>query len=328
MSSPFRALVTGGAGFIGCNLTRHLLSLGHPVRVVDNLSTGFRRNVEGLEGDFEFIEGDLRDPATCAKVTDGIEVIFHVAALPSVPRSLVDPMGCHENNVTATINLLEAARAAGVRRIVYSASSSAYGDTPTLPKIETMEPLPRSPYAAAKLAGEMYVLSYARAGLIEGVALRYFNIFGPRQDPYGPYAAVVPALFSAAVRGVPMGIFGDGLQTRDFTYVDNAIHANMLAATGPAAKVSGWMVNVGAGQRTSLLDLVRLVSEVTGKAVALDHKPPRGGDVRDSLASLDRANQILGYEPTVPLPNGIAKLWEWLREHPEGMQEPAAKAAK
>ena len=195
-------------------------------------------------------------------------------------------------------------------------------------KIETMEPLPRSPYAAAKLAGEMYVLSYARAGLIEGVALRYFNIFGPRQDPYGPYAAVVPALFSAAVRGVPMGIFGDGLQTRDFTYVDNAIHANMLAATGPAAKVSGWMVNVGAGQRTSLLDLVRLVSEVTGKEVALHHKPPRGGDVRDSLASLDRAHEILGYEPTVPLPNGIAKLWEWLREHPEGMQEPAENASK
>lgn len=320
MSSSFRALVTGGAGFIGSNLTRHLLSAGHAVRVVDNLSTGFRKNVEGLEGEFEFLEGDLRDPAVCKRASDGMEVIFHVAALPSVPRSLVDPMGCHENNVTATMNLLEAARQAGVRRIVYSASSSAYGDTPTLPKIETMEALPRSPYAAAKLAGELYTLAYARAGLIEGVALRYFNIFGPRQDPNGPYAAVVPALFSAAVRGVPMGIFGDGLQTRDFTFVDNAILANMLAATQPADRVSGCMVNVGAGRRTSLLELIQLVGAVTGREIAIHHRPPRGGDVRDSLASLDRAAEVLGYDPPVSLAQGIAMLWEWLQEHPEGMQ--------
>jgi UDP-glucose 4-epimerase len=174
----------------------------------------------------------------------------------------------------------------------------------------------------------MYILSYARAGMIEGIALRYFNIFGPRQDPYGPYAAVVPALFSAAVRGVPMGIFGDGLQTRDFTYVDNAIHANMLAATRPAAEVSGRMVNVGAGQRASLLELVRLVGEATGREVALDHRPPRGGDVRDSLASLERARAVLGYEPMVALPDGIGRLWEWLREHPEGMQAPSEAASR
>jgi nucleoside-diphosphate-sugar epimerase len=203
---------------------------------------------------------------------------------------------------------------------VYSASSSAYGDTPTLPKVESMEPLPRSPYAAAKLAGELYTLSYARAGLIEGVALRYFNVFGPRQDPNGPYAAVVPALFSAAVRGVPMGIYGDGLQTRDFTFVDNVILANMLAATQPAERASGWMVNVGAGVRTTLLDLVRMVGEATGRTIPVVHRPPRAGDVRDSLASLDRARAVLGYEPPVSLPEGIARLWSYLREHPEGME--------
>jgi len=318
--SSFRALVTGGAGFIGCNLARHLLEAGHEVRVVDNLSTGFARNLTEVAGDLEFVEGDLRDPAACARSVAGVDVIFHVAALPSVPRSLVDPIGCHENNVTATINLLQAARDAGVRRIVYSASSSAYGDTPTLPKVESMEPLPRSPYAAAKLAGELYTLSYARAGLIEGVALRYFNVFGPRQDPNGPYAAVVPALFSAAVRGVPMGVYGDGLQTRDFTYVDNVVLANMLAATQPAARVSGWMVNVGAGVRTTLLDLVRMVSEATGLTIPVHHREPRAGDVRDSLASLERARSVLGYEPPVSLPEGIARLWTYLREHPEGME--------
>ena len=324
MSSSFRALVTGGAGFIGCNLARHLLSGGHTVRVVDNLSTGFRTNLDEIADEIEFLEGDLRDPATCARATTGIDVVFHVAALPSVPRSLVDPIACHENNVTATINLLQAARESGVRRIVYSASSSAYGDTPTLPKVESMEPLPRSPYAAAKLAGELYTLAYARAGLIEGVALRYFNVFGPRQDPNGPYAAVVPALFSAAMRGVPMGIYGDGLQTRDFTYVDNVIHANMLAATQPAERASGWMVNVGAGTRTSLLDLVRLVSQVTGREIELLHRPPRAGDVRDSLASLERAKAVLGYEPPVSLPEGIARLWSWLQEHPEALSAPGA----
>ncbi|MBK6486612.1 MAG: SDR family NAD(P)-dependent oxidoreductase [Gemmatimonadetes bacterium] len=319
MSSKFHALVTGGAGFIGCNLARHLLSLGHRVRVIDNLSTGFTRNLDEIAGDIEFLEGDLRDTSACDRATTGVEVIFHVAALPSVPRSLADPVGCHENNVTATLNLLESARKSGVRRMVFSASSSAYGDTPTLPKVESMEPLPRSPYAAAKLAGELYTLAYARAGLIEGVALRYFNVFGPRQDPHGPYAAVVPALFSAAVRGVSMGLFGDGLQTRDFTSVENVLAANLLAATLPAEQVNGAMVNVGAGQRTSLLELVDLVSTVTGHEIAVTHRPPREGDVRDSLASLERARAVLGYEPVVPLREGIASLWNWLQAHPEGL---------
>ncbi len=309
-----RALVTGGAGFIGCNLTRHLLSLGHSVRVVDNLSTGFRRNVADVLDEIEFVEGDLRDPATCDRVSAGVDVVFHIAALPSVPRSLKDPVGCHENNTTATLNILEAARKNGVQRFVYSGSSSAYGDTAVLPKREEMEPLPRSPYAAAKLAGELYTLAYARAGLIEGVALRYFNVFGPRQDPFGPYAAVVPALFQAAVSGSVMPIYGDGGQTRDFTYVENVVAANWLAASGAASRVSGHVVNVGAGSRTSLLDLVRSVEEVTGRKISLDFLPSRAGDVRDSLASLDRARAVIGYEPSVPMLDGLRRLWNFMRE--------------
>jgi UDP-glucose 4-epimerase len=250
-----------------------------------------------------------------------------VAALPSVPRSLKDPIGCHENNVNATVNLLEAARQAGVRRFVFSGSSSAYGDTAVLPKVESMEPLPRSPYAAAKLAGEMYTLSYARAGLIEGVALRYFNVFGPRQDPNGPYAAVVPALFRASVSGSPMGVFGDGKQTRDFTFIDNVLLANLLAATQPAERVNGWVVNVGAGVQTSLLELVALVGQVTGRPVEIAHQPPRGGDIRDSLASLERARTVLGYEPKVALADGLGRLWEWLREHPEAIDAPTTSGA-
>lgn len=328
MTSSLRTLVTGGAGFIGCNLTRHLVSLGHTVRVVDNLSTGFRKNIAGIEQDIDFVEGDLRDTAVCDRVTKDVDVIFHVAALPSVPRSIRDPIGCHENNVNATLNVLEAARKNGVRRIVYSGSSSAYGDTPQLPKIESMEPLPRSPYAAAKLSGELYTLSYARAGMIEGVALRYFNVFGPRQDPNGPYAAVVPALFRAAVNGTAMRVFGDGHQTRDFTYVDNVLLANVLGATQPAERVNGRTANVGAGLRTTLLDLVKLVGEVTGKEVAVTHGPPRAGDVRDSLASLVRAREVLGYEPTVSLSQGIARLWEWLGSHPEAQEGPTSTSGR
>ncbi|HEX4936804.1 MAG TPA: SDR family oxidoreductase [Gemmatimonadaceae bacterium] len=327
MSSSIRTLVTGGAGFIGSNLARRLLTLGFPVRVVDNLSTGFRRNLDEVAHALEFIEGDLRDPATCARATRDIDVVFHVAALPSVPRSLKDPQGCHENNVNATLNLLEAARANGVRRIVYSGSSSAYGDTAVLPKDETMEPLPRSPYAAAKLAGELYTLSYARAGLLEGVALRYFNVFGPRQDPFGPYAAVIPALFRAAANGTEMGIFGDGTQTRDFTFVDNVVQANLLAATGDAERVSGHVVNVGAGDRTSLLDLVELIREVTGRPLAITHRPPRAGDVRDSQASLERASRVLGYVPSVSVREGLVRLWDWLRATPEALAEPAGASS-
>ena len=311
-----RVLVTGGAGFIGSHLTRRLLDDGFAVRVVDNLSTGFRHNLEELSGRIDFIEGDICEPDVCAEAAADVEVIFHVAALPSVPRSMADPLGTHDANVNGTLHLLEAARRAGVRRFVYSSSSSAYGDTPALPKVESMEPLPRSPYAAAKLSGELYALAYARAGLLEAVALRYFNVFGPRQDPNGPYAAIVPLLFRAVLTETPVTIYGDGLQTRDFTYVENVIDANVLGASQPAGRASGHVVNVGTGSRITLLDLVSLAEEVSGRSIKVRHLPARAGDVRDSQAGLDRARSVLGYEPRVSLREGMERLWLWCSANP------------
>ncbi len=310
---PTRCLVTGGAGFIGSHVAERLLALGHAVRVLDNLSTGDRANVEPLAG-AEFVEGDVQDPDACARAVDGVEVVFHLAALGSVPRSIRDSWGSHDANVNGTVRLLEAARHAGVRRVVYSSSSSVYGDTPALPKVETVEPLCRSPYAAGKLAGEQYTLAYARAGLVEGVALRYFNVFGPRQSPAGAYAAVIPLFMRAALTGGTARVNGDGGQTRDFTYVDNVVRANLLAAFGPAERVSGQVVNVGAGDRTSLLRLLELIGEVAGTRVPLEHAPPREGDVRDSLAGLERARAVLGSEPVVPLAVGLRRTWAWFAQ--------------
>lgn len=307
---PTRCLVTGGAGFIGSHVAERLLALGHRVRVLDDLSTGDRANLAPLAG-AEFVEGAAQDPAVATAAVDGIDVVFHLAALGSVPRSIRDPWGSHDANVNGTARVLEAARRAGVRRVVYSSSSSVYGDTPTLPKVETVEPLCRSPYAAGKLAGEQYTLAYARAGLVEGVALRYFNVFGPRQSPAGAYAAVIPLFMRAALTGGTARVNGDGGQTRDFTYVDNVVRANLLAAFGPADRVSGQVVNVGAGDRTSLLRLVELIAEVSGASIPVEHAPPREGDVRDSLAGLDRARAVLGYEPEVPLAEGLRRTWAW-----------------
>jgi UDP-glucose 4-epimerase len=304
-------LVTGGAGFIGSHVAERLVADGHRVRVVDNLSTGSLRNLDWAGGRLEFVEGDLTDAAVCARVVEGVEVIFHLAALPSVARSMADPWGSHDHNVNATLRLLLAAREAGVRRVVFSSSSSVYGNTPVLPKVETAEPLPRSPYAAAKLSAEQYVLAMARGGMLEGVALRYFNVFGPRQSPHSAYAAVIPAFLQAAKDGRAAPLHGDGGQTRDFTYVENVVNANLLAATQPAERVSGWACNVGAGDRTSLLELLRLVEEVSGRAVGVEHLPERPGDVRDSLAGLERSRELLGYQPTVSLRDGLARTWAW-----------------
>ena len=304
-------LITGGAGFIGSHVTERLVTLGYRVRVVDNLSTGDEANLAGVADDIDFLRGDLCDPDVCRQAVAGIDVVFHLAALPSVPRSLKDPWASHDANVNATMRLLEACREGKVRRIVVSSSSSVYGDTAALPKTETVEPLPRSPYAASKLATEQYALAFARAGLIEAVALRYFNVFGPRQSPHSAYAAVIPAFFLAAHERREATIFGDGTQTRDFTYVDNVVHANILAATGPAERVNGSPINVGAGEQTSLLDLVKLIAKITGRALPYRLAPPRAGDVHDSLASLERAERLLTYRPLVSLLEGLRRTWLW-----------------
>jgi UDP-glucose 4-epimerase len=307
-------LVTGGAGFIGSHLTARLVALGRRVRVVDNLSTGDETNLADIADDIEFIRGDLCDVEVCRRAAAGMEVVFHVAALPSVPRSMKDPWASHAANVNATVRLLEACVEAKVRRIVYSSSSSVYGDTPVLPKTEAVEPLPRSPYAASKLAGEQYVLAFARTGLIEGVALRYFNVFGPRQSPASQYAAVIPKFFQAALEGRSATVYGDGRQTRDFTYVDNVVEANLLAAGAPASRANGWVANVGAGARTDLLEVIEMIGAITGRPLGRVHQSPRPGDVRDSLASLERAAQVLGYRPRVSLEEGLRRTWAWMSD--------------
>ena len=306
-----RYLVTGGAGFIGSHLAHRLVAGGGTVRIVDNLSTGSLDNLAALRDRVEFVEGDLAEPGVAERAVEGVEVVFHLAARGSVPRSLADSWGSHDANVNATVRLLEAARHGGVQRLVFSSSSSVYGDTPVLPKVEAVEPLPRSPYAASKISGEQYVLAYARAGLVEGVALRYFNVFGPRQSPTGAYAAVIPLFMQAALAGTRARLLGDGSQTRDFTYVDNVVDANVRAATLPREQVSGWAVNVGAGGRTSLRELLRLVEEVSGRPIAVDEHPPRLGDVRDSLAGMERAAHVLGYRPLVDIRDGLARTWDW-----------------
>jgi UDP-glucose 4-epimerase len=313
LNGRFACLVTGGAGFIGSHLVEELVRLGHTVRVVDNLSTGDEANLAPVADEIDFIVGDLCDPNVSARAARGMEIVFHLAALPSVPRSLKDPWGSHNSNVNATVRLLEASRAAGVRRVVYSSSSSVYGDTPTLPKVETMEPLPRSPYAASKLSSEQYVLAYARGGQVEGIALRYFNVFGPRQSPFSPYAAVIPLFLQAAATGTFVTVFGDGEQARDFTYVSNVVQANLRAALAPAQLASGWPVNVGAGQRTSLNAMLHLAREVTGCDIPAEYKPSRAGDVRDSLASLERTTRLIGYRPTIDLREGLVRTWQWLQ---------------
>lgn len=317
-----RFLVTGGAGFIGSHVTERLVTLGHVVRVVDNLSTGDRANLAGVGTEIEFLQGDLCDPGVCRRAVAGIEVVLHLAALPSVPRSLNDPWASHAANVNATMRLLEACRAAAVKRIVYSSSSSVYGNTAALPKTESAEPRPRSPYAASKLAGEQYALAFARAGLIEGIALRYFNVFGPRQSPHSAYAAAIPAFLLAALENREAVLFGDGTQTRDFTYVANVVDANILAATKPAATINGSVVNVGAGVQTSLLGLIEIVERITGRQLALQRFPAREGDVRDSLASLERAGHLLGYRPRVSLVEGLRRTWAWFESRPSRTAPP------
>jgi UDP-glucose 4-epimerase len=299
-------VVTGGAGFIGSHLVEALLGEGYRVRVVDNLSTGHRENLAHLEGRYEWVEGDLADFEICRRAAEGAGVVIHQAAIPSVPRSVREPIPSHASGPTATLHMLEAARQAGARRFLFAASSSAYGNTEELPKHEGMYPSPLSPYAAGKLAGEHYVRVYAQTMGLDGVSLRYFNIFGPRQDPSSPYSGVISLFARHMAEARRPVIFGDGLQTRDFTYVANAIAAN-LAALRSERPLEGTVLNVGTGRRISLLDLVAAINEALGTSLEPEFQPERAGDVRDSLASLDRIRVMLGYEPVVSFEEGLRR---------------------
>lgn len=299
-----QVLVTGGCGFIGSHLVRALLERGARVRVLDDLSSGKLTNLGDARGDVEVHEADLRDAAAVARACGGVSVVYHQGARPSVPRSVDDPQGSFDVNVVGTHHLLLAARAAGARRVVIASSSSVYGDQPELPKHEGLPPMPASPYAAQKLAAEQLGMAFARSMGLEVVALRYFNVYGPRQDPTSAYAAVIPSFATSLLAGRPPTIYGDGEQTRDFTFVGDVVRANLLAGGVPGA--SGSFLNVAGGERVSLLELHRHLARLAGaEHVAPVHAPPRKGDVRDSLASVERAARVLGWRPEVPLEEGL-----------------------
>ena len=305
------SLVTGGAGFIGSHIVRRLLAEGRRVRVLDDLSTGNPANLEEVASRIEFIKGDICDVHTVQHATKGIDTIFHLAARASVPRSVEHPRPAHQVNVFGTLNVLEGARENRVRRVVYSASSSAYGDTPVMPKREDMPTRPLSPYAATKLAAEYYCTVWAHVYGLQTIALRYFNVFGPRQDPGGPYAAVIPAFAIRMLKGQRPVIFGDGEQSRDFCYIDNVVNANLLAADAP--EVHGEVVNIACGDRTTLNNIVSEMNQLLGTQLAPEYQPPRAGDVKHSLADISGAKRVIGYEPKVFFPEGLRRSIEWYR---------------
>ena len=317
-----RALVTGGAGFIGSHLAARLVADGHHVRVLDNFATGRRSNMDAIGRDVELIEGDIQSYERAHNAVRGCDVVFHQAALPSVPRSIQDPLTSNATNVIGTLNVLLAARDAGVRRVVCASSSSVYGANPTLPKHEDMAAVPISPYATAKLAGEGYCRSFGVGYGLETVALRYFNVFGARQDPTSQYAAVVPNFIAALLDNRPVTIFGDGEQSRDFTHVDNIVQANLLAMDAP--DVSGKVFNIAYGRKVTLNELVAELQELIGSDVEAIYAPRRPGDVPHSLASLDRARAELGYEPEVDLREGLTRTIEHYREQRAASVVPTA----
>jgi nucleoside-diphosphate-sugar epimerase len=307
-----KVLVTGGAGFIGSHLASRLLSDGHEVRILDNFSTGSRANVALLGDAVEVVEGDIQSYERAHNAVGGCEVVFHEAALPSVPRSIQDPLTSNAVNVIGTLNILLASRDSGVRRVVFASSSSIYGADRTLPKQEDRAPQPMAPYAVAKLAAEGYCRSFSQVYGLETVALRYFNVFGPRQDPLSQYSAVIPKFITALLKREAPVIFGDGEQSRDFTYIDNVIDANMLAAEAPDA--SGQTFNVACGERVSLLQLLEDLREIIGVEVETNFLEGRPGDVKHSLADISRARETLGYEPAVDFADGLRRTVEYLRE--------------
>jgi len=306
-------LVTGGAGFIGSNICKKLVSQGCFVRVVDNLLTGKRSNLAAISDKIEFIEADMGDEKVARTCMKGIDVCLHQGALPSVPRSVDDPAATHKHCLDATFTLLLAARDAGVKRFVYAASSAAYGDTPTLPKIETMLPQPLSPYAAAKLAGEYYCSVFYKVFGLETISLRYFNVFGPYQDPTSQYAAAIPAFVTAVLKSEPPTIYGDGLQSRDFTYVDSVVEANLLAARVKHAK--GEVLNIATGQAVTVNEVIGITNELLGRNVKPIYEAPRPGDVKHSLADITLAKKTIGYKPTIQFEQGLRLAIDWYRDN-------------
>ena len=305
-------LVTGGAGFIGSHIAAALVERGDRVRVFDNLSTGHRKNLAHLANRIEFVQGDLENRRDMEQALEGVDVVFHEAALASVPRSVDAPLDTNAACVTGTVTLLDAARQSGVRRIVYGASSSAYGDQPIPAKHEALMPAPLSPYAAAKLAGEFYCQAFTATYGLETVSLRYFNVFGPRQDPQSQYAAVIPKFITQMLAGQPPTIFGDGRQSRDFTYIDNIVHGNRLAEDAPDAV--GRTINVACGESFNLLQLVDGINRALGTRIEPIFEPPRAGDVRDSLADISLARKLLHYEPTIDFNEGLRRTIEFYRQ--------------
>lgn len=306
-----RCLVTGGAGFIGSNLSRRLVKEGCTVRILDNFLTGKRSNLADLAGTIELIEADMGDPKVARAAMEGVEVVFHQGAVPSVPRSVADPLCTHVNCVDATFTLLLAARDAGVRRFVYAASSSAYGDSPTLPKVETLPVNPKSPYAVSKLVGEYYAKVFFDVYGLQTISLRYFNVFGPYQDPTSQYAAAIPAFVTSILRDQSPVVYGDGEQSRDFTFVENVIDANLCAARAP--RTAGQTVNIACGERITVNEIIRLINQLVGKSVAPRYVPTRAGDVKHSLADIQLARQVIGFRPIVNFRQGLEIAIDWYK---------------
>jgi nucleoside-diphosphate-sugar epimerase len=304
-------LITGGAGFIGSNLVHALVERGFRVTVLDNMSTGRLANLDGVLSKIKLIEGSINDLGLLKEILKDVDVVLHQAALPSVPKSLERPLDTHHQNLTGTLTLFEGCRLAGVKRVVYASSSSAYGDHDAQVKVETLEGRPKSPYAVQKFGTELYARVYHELFQVETVGLRYFNVFGPRQDPQSQYAAVVPAFVTKMLAGESPTIYGTGEQSRDFTYIDNVIEANIKASTAPA--IGGDVFNVGCGSSTSLLDLIDNLNQALGKSITPSFDPPRQGDVLHSLAGIDKAREHLGYEPYITVQEGLLKTIEWYR---------------
>ena len=307
-----RYLVTGGAGFIGSNIVDELVRRGHHVVVLDDLSTGKEANLAGVRGQIDFRAGSIKDLAAVQSACKGADYVIHLAARTSVPKSVQDPLETNRVNIDGTLNVLVAARDAKVRRFVYAASSSAYGETPTLPKIETMAPEPISPYGVTKYVGELYAQVFGRVYGLENASVRYFNVFGPRQDPTSQYSGVLSRFMLAVIEGHPPVIYGDGEQSRDFTYIDNIVNVTLRACEASGA--SGKVFNGGTGARITLNEVLKLLTKITGKKIQAQYEPPRTGDIRDSQADVSLAKKVLGYQPLVHFEEGLKRTWEWYKK--------------